>query len=122
MMSWRVLGSVICPKTGIVYSNIVRLKSIRLMIWYESDIFLLPGDRVRAVKNGIFINGVFSHITLYNVAPYNDFIWNEIKNKTVCPFNKNLDYKKCTYSVYCNARKCPHGFETNPLVIKMNHD
>ncbi|WP_368542574.1 anti-adapter protein IraM [Enterobacter soli] len=122
MMSWRVLSSVICPNTGIVYSNIVGLKLIRLIIWYESDIYLLPGDRIHTVKNGIFINGVFSQITLYNVAPYNEFIWNEIKNKMACPFNKSLDSEMCSYSVHCNARRCPHGFETNPLIIRVNKD
>ena len=39
MMSWRVLSSVICPNTGIVYSHIVGLKLLRLIIWYESDIY-----------------------------------------------------------------------------------
>ena len=42
MMSWRVLSSVICPNTGIVYSHIVGLKLLRLIIWYESDIYLCP--------------------------------------------------------------------------------
>ncbi len=60
MMSWRVLSSVICPNTGIVYSHIVGLKLLRLIIWYESDIYLLPGDRIHTTKNGIFVNGVFN--------------------------------------------------------------
>lgn len=81
MMSWRVLSSVICPNTGIVYSHIVGLKLLRLIIWYESDIYLLPGDRIHTTKNGIFVNGVFNHISLYNVSPYNENLWDEIKTK-----------------------------------------
>ncbi|HCW3118299.1 lycopene biosynthesis protein [Enterobacter roggenkampii] len=88
MMSWRVLSSVICPNTGIVYSHIVGLKLLRLIIWYESDIYLLPGDRIHTTKNGIFVNGVFNQISLYNVSPYNENLWDEIKNKMACPFNK----------------------------------
>lgn len=120
MMSWRVLSSVICPSTGIVYSHIVGLRLLRLIIWYESDIYLLPGDRIHPSKEGVFINGIFTHITLYNVSPYNDTLWEEIKNKMACPFNKNLETDTCSYSIHCNARKCPHGFTTNPLLLRYN--
>lgn len=122
MMSWRVLSSVICPNTGIVYSHIVGLKLLRLIIWYESDIYLLPGDRIHTTKNGIFVNGVFNQISLYNVSPYNENLWEEIKNKMACPFNKNLDSEDCSYAEHCNARKCPHGFETTPLIIRVPRD
>ena len=39
-MSWRVISSVICPNTGIVYSSILGLKFLKLIIWYESDLYL----------------------------------------------------------------------------------
>ncbi|HAS1785380.1 TPA: anti-adapter protein IraM [Enterobacter cloacae] len=122
-MAWRVLSSVICPNTGIVYSCIVGMKLIRLIIWYESDIYLVPGDRIHPTKNGIFINGEFSPISLYNVSPYREALWNEIKNKMPCPFNKDNETEDCAYSIHCNARKCPHGFTTNPLIIglRRNH-
>ena len=116
-MSWRVISSIICPNTGIVYSSIQGMKFLRLIIWYESDVYLCPGDRIYPTKNGIFINGIFSPISLYNVSPYNEMLWNEIKSKMACPFNKNQDEDICSYSVHCNARKCPHGFVTNPLII-----
>lgn len=122
-MSWRVISSVICPNTGIVYSGIVGLKLLRLIIWYESDIYLVPGDRIHPTKNGVFINGTYSPITLYNVSPYSEALWNEIKNKMTCPFNKERETGSCSYSAYCNARKCPHGFSTNPLLtgLRNNH-
>ena len=41
-MSWRVISSVICPNTGIVYSSILGLKFLKLIIWYESDVYLYP--------------------------------------------------------------------------------
>ncbi|EFA7376135.1 TPA: anti-adapter protein IraM [Klebsiella pneumoniae] len=115
-MSWRVLSSVICPNTGIVYSSIVGLRLLRLIIWYESDIYLLPGDRIHPTKNGVFINGTFSLITLYNISPYNEKLWEEIKEMTSCPCNMRQE-EDCTYSLHCNARKCPHGYSTNPLLM-----
>ncbi|HDX4396353.1 TPA: anti-adapter protein IraM [Enterobacter bugandensis] len=115
-MSWRVLSSMICPNTGIVYSCIVGLKLLRLIIWYESDIYLLPGDRLYPTKNGVFINGTFSPITIYNISPYNESLWEEIKRKMACPYNKGVA-EGCSYSTHCNARKCPHGYSTNPLFI-----
>jgi len=122
MMSWRVISSVICPSTGIVYSYIVGVKLLRLIIWYESDIYLVPGDRIHPSKDGIFINGTFNPITIYNVSPYNDTLWNEIKSKMTCPFNKDPQAEGCPYSVHCNARKCPHGFATNPLLNGMTNN
>jgi len=116
-MSWRVISSVICPNTGIVYSSIQGLKFLKLIIWYESDVFLYPGDRIYPTKNGIFINGTYSPISLYNVSPYNETLWSEIKDKMACPFNKNLEEDICSYALHCNARKCPHGFVTNPLIV-----
>lgn len=49
-MSWRVISSVICPNTGIVYSSILGLKFLKLIIWYESDVYLYPGDRIYPTK------------------------------------------------------------------------
>ncbi|MCE2004292.1 anti-adapter protein IraM [Enterobacter asburiae] len=115
-MSWRVLSSVICPSTGIVYSSIVGLKLIRVIIWYESDIYLVPGDRIHPTKNGVFINGTFSPITLYNVSPFSEALWDEITGKMACPYNKKFEAGNCSYSLHCNVRKCPHGFSTNPLL------
>ncbi|ARA25219.1 anti-adapter protein IraM [Enterobacter hormaechei] len=116
-MSWRVISSVICPNTGIVYSSILGLKFLKLIIWYESDVYLYPGDRIYPTKNGVFINGVFKPISIYNISPYNEMLWSEIKNKMACPYNRNQHEEICTYAVHCNARKCPHGFATNPLIV-----
>lgn len=88
-MSWRVISSVICPNTGIVYSSILGLKFLKLIIWYESDVYLYPGDRIYPTKNGVFINGVFKPISIYNISPYNEMLWSEIKNKMACPYNRN---------------------------------
>lgn len=60
MMLWWVLSFVICFNIGIVYLYIVGLKLLRLIIWYESDIYFLFGDRIYIIKNGIFVNGVFN--------------------------------------------------------------
>lgn len=80
-MSWRVISSVICPNTGIVYSSILGLKFLKLIIWYESDVYLYPGDRIYPTKNGVFINGVFKPISIYNISPYNEMLWSEIKTR-----------------------------------------
>lgn len=90
-MSWRVISSVICPNTGIVYSSILGLKFLKLIIWYESDVYLYPGDRIYPTKNGVFINGVFKPISIYNISPYNEMLWSEIKNKMACPYNRNQE-------------------------------
>ncbi|MEI9481121.1 anti-adapter protein IraM [Enterobacter cancerogenus] len=121
-MSWRVISSIICPNTGIVYSSILGLKFLKLIIWYESDVYLYPGDRIYPTKKGVFINGIYSPISLYNVSPYNEMLWNEIKDKMACPFNKNQHEEICSYAMHCNARKCPHGFATNPLIMGANRN
>lgn len=115
-MSWKVLCSLICSKTGIFYSYIVGPESLKLIIWYEGSIYLSPGDKVQPTHNGILINGSFHSITIYNISPYSQTLWNALKNTLVCPLNKDKKQMICCYSGKCNVRICPYGFLTNPLL------
>ena len=117
-MLWKVNGSLICPKTGVVYSSVVNLKYFKFIIWYESNVFLYPGDVLKLTKSEITVNGKSLPLTVYNVSPYNEMLWYEIKDKTLCPFNKINPSKKCDLSPNCKTLNCPYGFVTHPQVIK----
>lgn len=41
-MSWRVISSVICPNTGIVYSSILGLKFLKLIIGMKAMSICTP--------------------------------------------------------------------------------
>ncbi|HDS9360614.1 TPA: lycopene biosynthesis protein [Enterobacter chengduensis] len=118
-MAWKVMSSVICPNTGIVYTAIVGMKFLKMIIWYESNVFLRAGDIIKPSKNGMIINGVHQSLIVYNVSPFNATLWKEIEDKMTCPFNKQVENTVCTYSLHCRAKKCPHGFMTNPLALNI---
>lgn len=123
-MAWKVMSSIICPDTGIVYSSITSMKLLKLIIWYESDVYLYPGDIITPTQSGVIINGRFQRLTLYNVSPYRKNFWLELEDKMSCPYNKHPSAGTCHYSHQCRAKKCPHGFVTNPHalnVVRMRH-
>ena len=63
-MKWVVIDTVIQPTCGISFSAI--WGDMKMIIWYQSNIFLPPGSIFAPVKPGIILKDKEYPITIYN--------------------------------------------------------
>ncbi|HCT3338861.1 TPA: anti-adapter protein IraM [Escherichia coli] len=105
-MEWIVIDTVICPSSGITFSTV--WCKIKLILWYQSDIFLPPGSIFIPVSSGIILNNKRLPITIYNVTPFNKKLWHIIKNNKECPGKSVKTKSKCPNS-RCVLVVCPYG-------------
>lgn len=107
-MNWIVIDTIIQPSSGISFS--VVWCRIKLIIWYQSDIFLPPGSIFTPVHSGIILNDKELPITIYNVTPFNKKIWSLIKNSKDCPAESSQATNKC-FNERCILEICPYGIK-----------
>lgn len=105
-MDWLVIDTVIQPSNGITFSAI--WCNIKLIIWYQSDVFLPPDSIFTPVYSGIRIGSKELPITIYNVSPFNKKLWELIKNNKGCPTESDQIKDKCT-NHRCILTICPYG-------------
>ncbi|MDR9892089.1 anti-adapter protein IraM [Pseudenterobacter timonensis] len=108
-MKWKVIDTVACPNTGIVFSAISSFKMLKLIIWYDSNIILPPGATIEPYSSGMKINGLFKPVTLYYVTPFRKHFWKELKQKVHCPENRDTESPWCPSPVQCALKTCPYG-------------
>ncbi|WP_105447314.1 anti-adapter protein IraM [Escherichia coli] len=106
-MNWIVIDTVIQPSSGISFSAV--WCKIKLIIWYQSDIFLPPGCIFTPVHSGIILNNKELSMTIYNVIPFNKKIWDLIKNSKDCPA-ESPPRNKC-FNERCILKICPYGLK-----------
>ena len=76
-MKWIVIDTIIQPSCGISFSAI--WGNMKMIIWYQSTIFLPPGSIFTPVKSGIILKDKEYPITIYNIAPFNKDLWSLLK-------------------------------------------
>ncbi len=74
-MKWIVIDTIIQPSCGISFSAI--WGNMKMIIWYQSTIFLPPGSIFTPVKSGIILKDKEYPITIYNIAPFNKDLGND---------------------------------------------
>ncbi|MEO2229570.1 anti-adapter protein IraM [Escherichia coli] len=107
-MNWIVIDTVIQPSCGISFSAI--WCKIKLIAWYQSDIFLPPGGIFTPTQTGVILNNKEFPVTIYNVAPFNKNFWSLIKSSQECPVNSDNKTNKCLNN-YCILEICPYGLK-----------
>ncbi|HBN2121840.1 TPA: anti-adapter protein IraM [Escherichia coli] len=105
-MNWVVIDTVIQPSSGISFSAI--WCEIRLIIWYQSDVYLPPDSTFNLVHAGIMLNNKNVPITIYNVTPFNKILWRLIKNNKGCPPESEQAGSRCPND-HCILAICPYG-------------
>ncbi|EJV7214391.1 anti-adapter protein IraM [Escherichia coli] len=105
-MEWIVIDTVICPSSGITFSTV--WCKIKLIIWYQSDVFLPPGSILTPVNSGVIMDNKLLPLTIYNVTPFNRKFWFIIRNQKECPGNSVKTKIKCHNSM-CVLMICPYG-------------
>ncbi|EFA6625145.1 anti-adapter protein IraM [Escherichia albertii] len=105
-MNWIVIDTVIQPSSGISFSAI--WCEIKLIIWYQSDVFLPPDSSFTPVHAGIILDNKKYPITIYNVTPFNKKLWSLIKNNKGCPAESEQPKNRCTND-RCILAICPYG-------------
>lgn len=105
-MEWIVIDTVICSSSGITFSTV--WCKIKLILWYQSDVFLPPGSVFTPVNSGsgVILDNKLLPITIYNVTPFNRNFWFIIKNNKECP-GKSVK-RKCPNN-NCVLVICPYG-------------
>ncbi|EOT1160278.1 anti-adapter protein IraM [Escherichia coli] len=105
-MEWIVIDTVICSSSGITFSTV--WCKIKLILWYQSDVFLPPGSVFTPVNSGsgVILDNKLLPITIYNVTPFNRNFWFIIKNNKECP-GKSVK-RKCPNN-NCVLVTCPYG-------------
>ncbi|EBY2674473.1 anti-adapter protein IraM [Salmonella enterica subsp. enterica serovar Brandenburg] len=110
-MEWMIVDTAVSPEEGVCFSWIFGFKNLQLTIWYQTDLFLIPGSLIEPCNEGILINKKIFPITIYNATPFNKQLWNELKTKTACPGNTGIRNTLCTSSCRCRLGVCPFGLE-----------
>ena len=118
-MEWLVVDTVVCSSSGISFS--ILWCKIKLIIWYESDVFLPPGSSVSQTDSGIYIDGKFFPLTIYNVTPFNKTFWKIIECSNECPGRKSIKGAQCTSALHCRIAICPYGLIKQCVLISMLH-
>ncbi|ELY3468214.1 anti-adapter protein IraM [Cronobacter universalis] len=106
-MEWLVVDTIVCASARISFSTL--WCKIKLIIWYESDVFLPPGSSVMQTNSGIYIDEKFFPITIYNVTPFNKIFWEIIERSNECPGRKSTKGDRCTNVLNCRIAICPYG-------------
>lgn len=106
MMEWIVIDTVICSSSGITFSTV--WNKIKLILWYQSDVFLPPGSTFTPINSGIIMNNKQIPLIIYNVTPFNKRFWYLIKNNKDCP-GKSLKTKSKCPNNQCMLTICPYG-------------
>ncbi|HGU4251002.1 TPA: anti-adapter protein IraM [Escherichia coli] len=105
-MNWIVIDTVIQPACDISFSAI--WCNIKLILWYQPDIFLPPGCIFTPTRTGVILNNKEFPVTIYNVTPFNKNVWNLIKSSQECPANTGNITDKC-FNHRCILEICPYG-------------
>lgn len=106
-MEWLVVDTIVCSSSGISFSTL--WCKIKLIIWYESDVFLPPGSSVMQTDSGIYIDGKFFPLTIYNVTLFNKTFWKIIEQSNECPGRTSIKGVRCTSAIHCRIAICPYG-------------
>ncbi|ELO5120388.1 anti-adapter protein IraM [Escherichia coli] len=105
-MEWIVIDTVICSSSGITFSTV--WCKIKLILWYQSDVFLPPGSIFTPVNTGVILDNKLLPITIYNVTPFNRNFWFIIRSNKECP-GKSVKIKSKCPNNNCMLVICPYG-------------
>ncbi len=103
---WIVIDTVIQPSSGISFSAV--WCKIKLIIWYQSDVFLPPGSLFTPIHSGVILDDKKIPVTIYNVTSFNNKLWSLIKKSNGCPTNTVQLENKCP-NKRCILEICPYG-------------
>ena len=94
-MKWTILNTLICPHTGVAFSSISGLRFLKVIIWYEADLLLLPGETMKLYSSKVLINDQYHSLKVYNITRYDDKQWETLRERPTCrtistPRNRHL--------------------------------
>ena len=112
-MHWIVQSTLVCPYTGTAFSSILTLRNLRLIIWYNPQVLLRPGDIIEPFRKGFMVNGEYFLLTVFKVHPYNRKWWVSLNARLQCPGNKIPQKGCCSFPQICFFNNCPWGLRKN---------
>jgi hypothetical protein len=107
-MVWYVLDSIVSPDSDTAFSLISSPYNLKFVLWYDSDHYLSPGDKLQTAENGLVVNGQVQPVNIIDISTFRSDYWRKLHgyNKR-CPGNTNQPNTACTYKDKCRVKKCP---------------
>lgn len=107
-MVWYVLDSIVSPDSDTVFSLVSSPYNLKFVLWYGSESYLFPGDRLETTENGLIVNGYIQPFTMLDVSIFRAVYWQNLYdyNKN-CPGNSQQSHITCAYKHKCRITKCP---------------
>ncbi|TPW44361.1 hypothetical protein FKM52_01220 [Mixta tenebrionis] len=107
-MVWYVLDSIISPDSDTAFSLISSTYNLKFVLWYDTDHYLAPGDRLETSDDGLIVNGHVQNLYILDVSTFRSDYWRKLHlyNKR-CPGNTTSASLICDYKQRCRVKKCP---------------
>ncbi|WP_146108538.1 hypothetical protein [Mixta gaviniae] len=107
-MVWYVLDSIVSPDSDTAFSLISSPYNLKFVLWYDTEYYLSPGDRLETSDTGLIVNGHVQPVYILDVSTFRSDYWKKLRiYNQRCPGNINLPHTACTYKTECRVKKCP---------------
>lgn len=107
--TWTVLGSIVSPRTGTIFTKITTEYNHRYVIWHAGNIFMQSGDILRSEKNKLTVNNSQCEIHILNLDKFNPSLWQVMRSISGCPGNAGDLSQECEATIKCTFCQCPYG-------------
>jgi len=108
-MEWKIIDSLACPETGTLFAAATSPRNLKLILWYQSDLFLRSGHRLSTTISGMVINGRFNKMNIIHAFPFSSQLWTSLIHRTACPANLSDFNGLCLNMATCQFIRCPYG-------------
>ncbi|PLR36091.1 hypothetical protein CYR40_06845 [Chimaeribacter arupi] len=75
-MEWRVIDSVVCPRSNMTFVCVISSKNLKLIVWTTTTLKLKSGDRLLPTRTGYQLNrNPDQVINVVNATPFRPRLW-----------------------------------------------
>lgn len=75
-MEWRVIDSVVCPRSNMTFVCVISPKHLKLIVWTVTPLTLRSGDRLTPARRGYQLNrNPDQVIDVVNATPFRPRLW-----------------------------------------------
>lgn len=107
-MVWYVLDSIISPDSDTAFSLISSPYNLKLVIWYDSQYYLSPGDKLETAEQGLMVNDHLQPICILDISLFRTTYWEKLQRyNNKCPGNGIQPNAMCIYKRQCRVKQCP---------------
>lgn len=107
-MVWYVLDSIVSPDSDTAFSLVSSPYNLKFVLWYGSECYLFPGDKLETCDQGLIVNGHIKPVAMLDVTLFRAVYWQKLHDyNKICPGNSHLSEATCAYKHKCRIKRCP---------------